>query len=116
MRAQLRTLVRPGFVTATGLARLRDLGRYLEGVRVRLDKLGDRPARDRELMATARAVEGQYADAVAALPRSRRGDPDVVDARWLLEELRVSFFAQALGTARPVSAQRVRKALAALGA
>jgi ATP-dependent helicase HrpA len=114
MRAQVRSLVRPGFVTAAGLARLRDLGRYLEGVRVRLDKLGDRPARDRELMAQARAVEGQFADAVAALPRSRRGDPDVVEARWLLEELRVSFFAQALGTARPVSAQRVRKALTAL--
>jgi ATP-dependent helicase HrpA len=115
MRAQVRSLVRPGFVTATGLSRLRDVGRYLEGVRVRLDKLGDRPARDRELMATAQAIEGQYATTVAALPRARRGDDDVVEARWLLEELRVSFFAQVLGTARPVSAQRVRKALAALG-
>jgi ATP-dependent helicase HrpA len=115
MRAQVHALVRPGFVTATGLTRLRDLGRYLEGVRVRLDKLGDRPARDRELMATARAVEDQYAATVAALPRARRGDPDVIAARWLLEELRVSFFAQVLGTARPVSAPRVRKALAALG-
>jgi ATP-dependent RNA helicase HrpA len=114
MRAQVRTLVRPGFVTASGLGRLRDLARYLEGVRVRLDKLGDRPARDRELMDTARAVEDQYAAAVAALPRSRRGAPDVADARWLLEELRVSFFAQVLGTSRPVSAQRVRKAIAAL--
>ncbi len=114
MRAQMRTLVRPGFVAASGLARLRDLGRYLEAVRVRLDKLGDRPARDRELMATARAAEGQYAETVAALPRARRGDPDVVEARWLLEELRVSFFAQVLGTARPVSVQRVRKALADL--
>jgi ATP-dependent helicase HrpA len=115
MRAQVRSLVRPGFVTATGLSRLRDVGRYLEGVRVRLDKLGDRPARDRELMASARAIEDQYAATVAALPRARRGDDDVVEARWLLEELRVSFFAQVLGTARPVSAQRVRKALAALG-
>ena len=116
MRAQVHTLVRPGFVTTTGLGRLRDLGRYLEGVRVRLDKLGDRPARDRELMATARGVEDDYAAAVAALPRTRRGDPDVVEARWLLEELRISFFAQMLGTARPVSAQRVRKALAAFAA
>jgi ATP-dependent helicase HrpA len=116
MRAQVHTLVRPGFVTATGLGRLRDVGRYLEGVRVRLDKLGDRPARDRELMATARAVEDDYAASVAALPRTRRGDPDVVEVRWLLEELRISFFAQMLGTARPVSAPRVRKALAALAA
>jgi ATP-dependent helicase HrpA len=114
MRAQVRALVRPGFVAATGLARLRDLGRYLEGVRVRLDKLGERPDRDRDLMHRVRDLERDYADLVAGLPRDRRAAPEVVDLRWLLEELRVSFFAQALGTARPVSEQRVRKALTAL--
>jgi ATP-dependent helicase HrpA len=114
MRAQVRALVRPGFVGASGLARLRDLGRYLEGVRVRLDKLGDRPGRDRDLMARVRELERDYASAVTALPRDRRSAAEVIDVRWLLEELRVSFFAQALGTARPVSEPRVRKALAAL--
>jgi ATP-dependent helicase HrpA len=83
-------------------------------VRVRLDKLGERPARDRELMGRVRALESAYADVVAGLPRSRRSGPDVVDVRWLLEELRVSFFAQGLGTARPVSEPRVRKALDAI--
>jgi ATP-dependent helicase HrpA len=114
MRAQVRALVRPGFVTATGLGRLRDLGRYLEGVRVRLDKLGDRPDRDRDLMRRARGLEREYADLVQSLPRDRRAAPEVVDVRWLLEELRVSFFAQVLGTPRPVSEQRIGKALAAL--
>jgi ATP-dependent helicase HrpA len=114
MRAQVRALVRPGFVTATGLARLRDVGRYLDGVRVRLDKLGDRPDRDRDLMARARALEHSYADLIQALPRDRRSAPEVIDARWMLEELRVSFFAQVLGTPRPVSEPRIRKALDAL--
>jgi ATP-dependent helicase HrpA len=67
-------------------------------------------------MEAARSVEQRYADVMDALPRARHGDPDVIDARWMLEELRVSFFAQVLGTARPVSAQRVRRALAALSA
>jgi ATP-dependent helicase HrpA len=114
MRAQVRALVRPGFVAAAGLARLRDLGRYLEGVRLRLDKVGDRPERDGSLMRTARALEHDYADLVATLPRERRSAPEVVELRWTLEELRVSLFAQVLGTPRPVSEQRIRKALAAL--
>jgi ATP-dependent helicase HrpA len=116
MRAQVRASVRPGFVTATGLARLRDVGRYLEGVRLRLDKLGDRLERDGGLMRTARALEHEYAELVASLPRDRRSSPEVVELRWMLEELRVSLFAQVLGTPRPVSEQRIRKALAALRA
>jgi ATP-dependent helicase HrpA len=114
MRAQVRALVRPGFVTATGLTRLRDLGRYLEGVRLRLDKVGERPERDRALMGGVRELERAYAQAVQALPRDRRAAPEVVEVRWMLEELRVSSFAQVLGTPRPVSEQRIRKALAAL--
>jgi ATP-dependent helicase HrpA len=51
---------------------------------------------------------------VATLPRDRRSAPEVVELRWTLEELRVSLFAQVLGTPRPVSEQRIRKALAAL--
>ena len=116
MRAQVRALVRPGFVTATGLARLRDLGRYLEAVRLRLDKVGDRPERDRALMDEVRTLERDYARLVESLPRGRRSAPEVVEVRWMLEELRVSSFAQTLGTPRPVSPQRIRKAMAALRA
>jgi ATP-dependent helicase HrpA len=109
MRAQLRRLVHPGFVTEAGLTRLQDVARYVEGIRTRLDKLRERPDRDRDLMARARAIEAAY-DEVAA----HSADPEVAELRWLLEELRVSLFAQTLGTARPVSEQRLRKALAAL--
>ena len=107
---------RPASWPRPGLARLRDVGRYLEAVRLRLDKLGERPERDRDLMRRARALEAEFTEARAALPPERRGAPEVVEVRWLLEELRVSLFAQALGTARPVSEPRVRKALAALRA
>ena len=59
-------------------------------------------------------VEDAYFATVDSLPAARRLDPDVVDVRWMLEELRVSAFAQQLGTAGPVSAARVRKALSRL--
>jgi ATP-dependent helicase HrpA len=114
MRAQVRSLVSAGFVARVGLARLRDVGRYLEAVRLRLDKLPERPERDRAAMRAVQAVEAEYTTARAALPPERRGAPEVVAVAWQLEELRVSLFAQTLGTARPVSEQRVRRAIAAL--
>jgi ATP-dependent helicase HrpA len=114
MRSQLARLVDPGFVTATGLTRLPHLARYIEGINLRLAKLRDRPERDRELMTRVHVVEAAYDDLIAGLPPVRRAEPDVVDARWLLEELRVSLFAQTLGTAQPVSEQRLRRTLAAL--
>jgi ATP-dependent RNA helicase HrpA len=106
--------VAPGFVARVGLGRLGDVGRYLEGVRLRLAKLGERPERDRDLMRRAQALEAEFTAARAALPPERRAAPEVVDLAWQLEELRVSLFAQTLGTARPVSEQRVRKAIADL--
>jgi ATP-dependent helicase HrpA len=114
MRSQLRRLVHPGFVAATGLTRLQELPRYIEALRLRLDKLRERPDRDVRLMADARTLEDEYAALLATLPRSRRIEADVQDARWLLEELRVSLFAQTLGTPTPVSPQRLSRALAAL--
>jgi ATP-dependent helicase HrpA len=115
MLTQLGCLIRTGFVSLIGLQRLLDVGRYLEAVRVRLDKLGERPGRDRELMERVQALERAYREARDGLSPERRDDAEVADVRWLLEELRVSLFAQALGTARPVSEPRVRKALARLG-
>ena len=114
MRAQVRSLVAPGFVARVGLDRLRDVGRYLEAVRLRLAKLGERPERDRDLMRRAQALEAEFTAARAALPPERRAAPEVVDLAWLLEELRVSLFAQTLGTSRPVSEPRVRRAIADL--
>jgi ATP-dependent helicase HrpA len=115
MLAQLSGLIYPGFVTATGYRRLPQLTRYLRGIERRLDKLPENPARDAANMAVAQRVEQAYRQAVADLPAARRNDPDVTDARWMLEELRVSLFAQTLGTLAPVSENRVLAALDRLG-
>ncbi len=113
-RAQLERLVRPGFVARTGLARLDDLHRYVRGIDRRLDKLPIDPARDQQRMRALVALERRYASFVSSLPPDAVTE-DVIALGWLLEELRISVFAQVLGTARPVSATRVVKELARLG-
>jgi ATP-dependent helicase HrpA len=65
-------------------------------------------------MARVRSLEADFTEIVDALPPARRSSPAVVDARWQLEELRVSLFAQTLGTPQPVSEPRLRRALATL--
>jgi ATP-dependent helicase HrpA len=114
MRAQLSGLIYPGFVAATGYRRLPHLTRYLRGIERRLDKLPENPARDAVNMATVRRAEQAYQQAVADLPAARRGQPDVTEVRWMLEELRVSLFAQTLGTQAPVSENRILTALGRL--
>ena len=112
MRAQLAGLIYPGFVAATGYRRLPQLTRYLRGIERRLDKLPENPARDAANMAIAQRAEQAWRQAVAELPAARRDQPDVTEVRWMLEELRVSLFAQTLGTRAPVSENRI---IAALG-
>jgi len=111
VRAQLDALVHPGFILSTGLARLAHLPRYLDGIRVRLEALPDNPSRDRAWMTEYERAAALYADAGGTLPIDR--DAPLAHARWLLEELRVSLFAQRLGTAEQVSVQRVQKAITA---
>ena len=114
MRAQLSGLIYPGFVAATGYRRLPHLTRYLRGIERRLDKLPENPARDAANMAIAQRAEQAYQQAVADLPAARRDQPDVTEVRWMLEELRVSLFAQTLGTQAPVSENRILTALSRL--
>src|SRR5579875_200796 len=114
MRAQLSALIYPGFVTATGYRRLPHLARYLRGIERRLDKLPENPSRDAANMTIAQRAEQAYREAVAGLPAGRRDDPDVREVRWMLEELRVSLFAQTLGTLAPVSENRILAAVACL--
>jgi ATP-dependent helicase HrpA len=80
----------------------------------RLDDLRTSPARDAARMAEAHEMEDAFHDVVDRLPAHRRHDADVQAVRWLLEEHRISLFAQQLGTAVPVSPRRIRAALAAL--
>jgi ATP-dependent helicase HrpA len=111
MRAQYDGLLYPGFVTATGAAQLGQLPRYLRGIARRLERLPADPVRDEVRMGAVRQLSREYAQFRAALPATRREDPDVRDIRWQLEELRISLFAQTLGTARPVSEKRILAAM-----
>ncbi len=113
IRAHLDRLTRPGFVSAAGTVRLHDVERYVDAIARRAAKLPDDPYRDRQRMAEVVALERRYRTILDRQPRGRV-PADVVDAGWLLEELRVATFAQAIKTARPASPQRVAKALAAL--
>jgi ATP-dependent helicase HrpA len=111
MRRQLTALVHPGFVTQTGARRLADLVRYLRAISRRLAKLPEVPARDAERMAAVHRVTDDYAGVLAGLPPSRRRSPDAQAVRWMIEEFRVSLFAQLLGTRGAVSEQRIERAL-----
>ena len=105
---QVARLLRAGFVARTGVTRLTHLPRYLDAVLHRLAKLTSDPHRDTPRMQTVRALEGSYREALRMSPPGTVG---LLDVRWMIEELRVSLFAQHLGTSGPVSEQRIRSAL-----
>jgi ATP-dependent helicase HrpA len=110
-RAQLDGLVHYGFVTATGLRRLGDVERYLRGIGYRLDRLASQPHRDAERMEAVQALEDAYHARLDRVPAGREPGEALRELRWMLEELRVSYFAQQLGTPYPVSEKRLRRAL-----
>lgn len=116
VQGQLGDLVGEGFVTRTGLARLDDLHRYLRGVEYRLNKLPENPRRDQVNMSKVEQMRQAVAKLRGSLPPGRAADPDVAELRWMLEEYRVSLFAQELRTAYPVSDKRILKAVEAVKA
>jgi ATP-dependent helicase HrpA len=85
------------------------VSRYLRGIGRRLDKFD--PERDAARMAQVAQLSREYTQFLGVLPPGRRSDPDVVAIRWMLEELRISLFAQSLGTAHPVSEKRILAAM-----
>ncbi len=111
IRAQLSGLIFPGFVAATGWWRLADLPRYLQAIERRLDRLAQNPQRDREQMARVQQVQEEYRELLAGLPPGRAATPEAHQIRWMIEELRVTTFAQALGTPYPVSDKRIYRAM-----
>jgi ATP-dependent helicase HrpA len=111
IRAQLSALIHPDFLTATGFRRLVALVRYLRAIERRLDKLPDNPGRDAQLMEIVHRAEQEYRDALAALPAAQRSGQPARDIRWMIEELRVSLFAQTIGTPVPVSERRILTAI-----
>ena len=109
--AQLDGLVYPGFLAATGTRRLPALARYLRAIQYRMDKLPDNPGRDAQQMAVAHRVEDAYRDALAALPSAARTGDAAREIGWQIQELRVSLFAQTIGTQGPVSERRIMTAI-----
>ncbi|MDV8146437.1 ATP-dependent RNA helicase HrpA [Arthrobacter sp. B10-11] len=111
VKSQLEQLVFPGFVARTGYAQLSQLPRYLAAIEKRLEKLPGNVQRDALHMAAVQALEDDYDDAVSALLPGRRAGAELTQVRWMIEELRVSFFAVELGTAYSVSEKRIRAVL-----
>jgi ATP-dependent helicase HrpA len=111
LRSQMTGLLHRGFVAATGRRRLPDLVRYLRAMAYRLEKLPANAARDELWMRQVAAVTAEYEQLRARVPATGAPDDPVVRVRWMIEELRVGLFAQGVGTPRPVSEQRVYKAI-----
>jgi len=116
MRSQLAALIYPGFVSQTGARRLPDLVRYLRAIDRRLEKAPEELRRDAERMAVVHRVADAYQQVRRELAASGRGGDDDEAVRWMIEELRVSLFAQTLGTPVRVSEQRILTALDHLAA
>ncbi|MFF4209026.1 ATP-dependent RNA helicase HrpA [Streptomyces sp. NPDC001796] len=111
VRAQLDALVKPGFVTEAGIRRLPDLMRYLVAADRRLQQMPTNVQRDTTRMEKVREMQDEYAWLLEQLPQGRPVPSSVRDIRWMIEELRVSYFAHALGTAYPISDKRIVKAI-----
>ena len=107
MKSQISGLIYQGFVQKSGYARLPDLLRYLQAIDKRMDKLAQDVNRDRAAMLRVEQVQQAYQQLLAKLPKSKPISDEVAEIRYMIEELRVSLFAQQLGTKYQVSEKRV---------
>ncbi|HTI23307.1 MAG TPA: DUF3418 domain-containing protein, partial [Kutzneria sp.] len=111
IRAQLRSLVHADFAAETGYQRLPDVERYLKAIERRLEKLPENPQRDVQRTEEIAEITGEYRALLAAVPKGEPVDKALRAIGWMIEELRVSYFAQTLGTAYPISEKRIYKAM-----
>lgn len=109
MQAQLQALVNKRFLSDNEYSQLAHFPRYLKAINVRIEKLRGDPARDAKLMAEWQSAAALYQRANKDKSAGKNTDPKMVEFRWMLEELRVSLFAQELRTPMPVSAKRLQK-------
>ena len=107
IKSQLADLIYQGFVQKSGYYRLPDLLRYLQAIDKRLDKLTQDTNRDRAAMLRVEQVQQAYQQLLAKLPKSKPISDEVAEIRYMIEELRVSLFAQQLGTNYPISDKRI---------
>jgi ATP-dependent helicase HrpA len=109
MQGQLQGLVHKRFLVDNDYAQLAHFPRYLKAINVRLEKLRADPARDARLMAEWNQSASHFLRAAKDRLAGKNTDPKMVEFRWMLEELRVSLYAQELRTPMPVSAKRLQK-------
>ncbi|MDR0672692.1 MAG: ATP-dependent RNA helicase HrpA [Zoogloeaceae bacterium] len=109
IEAQMKRLMTKTFIADTPFERLQHFPRYLRAAQLRLDKLKNDAARDARLMAEYQPLWTQYERRARQLARQNRQDEETEQFRWLMEELRVSLFAQELKTPVPVSVKRLQK-------
>ena len=112
VKSQVEQLIYPGFIAATGAAHLMRLPRYLQGIELRLEKLsGGAVTRDGQALMVIQKLEDDYDAALDRVPQGARLPATLAEVKWMLEEMRISLFAQELGTAYSVSEKRIRKAI-----
>ncbi|MCK3655639.1 ATP-dependent RNA helicase HrpA [Pasteurellaceae bacterium Macca] len=107
IKAQINGLIYPDFVVKTGYQRLGDLHRYLTAIDKRLDKLVVDSNADRAKMLRIEQVQTAYQQLLNKLPKSKPIPDEALEIRYMIEELRVSLFAQQLGTKYPISDKRI---------
>ena len=112
IKAQMAGLIYKGFATESGFARLPDIERYLFAIERRLEKLPIDPNKDRLHMIKLEAVTLDYKALINRFQRGQKMPGEVKEIRWMIEELRVSYFAQQLGTPYPISDKRIQNAIA----
>jgi ATP-dependent helicase HrpA len=114
IKQHLDSLVFPNFVSAVGVKRLVDWQRYIEGIKRRFEKLPIDPIKDKLHQLNIEKIQGEYQKKCQQLPLGKEIPSELAEVRWLIEELRISFFAQQLGTNVPISAKRIANQLASL--
>ncbi|WP_028864655.1 ATP-dependent RNA helicase HrpA [Psychromonas aquimarina] len=114
IKSQLQRLIFPGFACQVGETKLPDLKRYLTALHKRLEKLPVNPTQDRLHTIAVNELEARYSALCKTMMTNEKEHAQLAEIYWMIEELRVSFFAQQLGTAYPVSEKRVKLKLAEL--
>ncbi|WP_413110742.1 ATP-dependent RNA helicase HrpA [Thaumasiovibrio sp. DFM-14] len=111
IKAQVQSLIFKGFATECGWRRLPDILRYMKAIERRMEKLPIDPNRDRVHMLKVESITSAYKELLNKIPKGQPTPEPVQEIRWMLEELRVSYFAQQLGTPYPISDKRIKNAI-----
>ena len=114
IKQHLDSLVFRDFIATLGVERLSDWQRYIEGIKRRLDKLPIDPMKDKLHQLNIEKVQDEYRKKCQQVPPGKEMPAELQEVRWLIEELRISFFAQQLGTSMPISVKRIQNQLAAI--